>query len=385
MGAPEETDHAIADPLAERRALILADVDLGLGRALEIGPLGSAFVTREMADVRYVDVVDRDGLVAHYGPDPTVDTDAIPEIDYWLTRDDGTVATLAEAVAADAPFHHVVASHVIEHVPDMVGWLRDVADVLVDGGALLLAVPDLRFSFDALRPAATVGQIVQAHLDGDRIPSFRAVYDYARTAVPFPTGPAWAGTWPPEERLNPMPRVRSLVERQQSGEYVDCHVWPLTPVHFVDIFVDLIEFGVVDFTVERVTATPFGHHEFYATLRRVPRALDRDQWVEQALPALVELRDSLPEEERTWPHQVTEARLLKRQDVLERRLERAEARLVEVTEARDRARSQRDRARAQRTRARARSTRLAALLEQERSRLVPRLARGLRSRLPRRG
>ncbi|QSR31897.1 hypothetical protein CFI00_15545 [Nocardioides sp. S5] len=385
MGERDGPEQAATDQVLEmRRELILGDVDLEAGRTLEIGPLASPFVTRAMADVRYVDVVDRAGLVAHYGSDPTVDTDLIPEIDHWLTRDDGTVATLAETVATDAPFHHVVASHVIEHVPDMVGWLRDVAEVLVDGGDLLLAVPDLRFSFDALRPAATVGQIVQAHLDQDRIPSYRAVYDYARTAVPFPAAPAWAGAWPPEERVNPMPRVRSLVERQQRGEYVDCHVWPLTPVRFVDVFVDLVELGLVDFAVERVTATPYGHHEFYVTLRRIPRTADRDEHVTDALARLGEIRASLPEEERTWPHQVREAQLLERQAVLERRLARAERSLAAVTGARDRARVQRDRAREQRDRARARAALLAGLLEEDRSRLGRRVRRRLRRLLPRR-
>lgn len=379
---PPTSETPTSDPLSARRSLILAGVDLGAGRCLEIGPLGSPLVTREMADVRYVDVVDRDGLLAHYGEDPTVDNDAIPEIDYWLTRDDGSVGTLAETVAPDAPFHHVVASHVIEHVPDMVGWLRDVAEVLVDDGALHLAVPDLRFSFDALRPAATVGQIVQAHLDGDRIPSVRAVYDYVRTAVPFPAGPAWAGEWPPEVRVNPMSRVRLLVDAQQRGEYVDCHVWPLTPVRLVDILVDLLELGLTDFVAERVTPTPFGHHEFYATLRRIPRDADRQAVVADALGRLAEIRESLPDEDRTWPHQVRETQLVERLTRLEGRLAAAEKRLGKAREARDRAKAQRDRARRARDRARARAERLAGGLEQESGRLGPRLVRRLRRAVP---
>ena len=136
---------------AARRARIVGDADLRQGRCLEIGPLANPVVGAEVADVRYVDVVDRTGLVAHYAGNPAVDPDAIPEQHFWLTRPDGTVSTLAEAVAADAPYQHVVASHVIEHVPDMVGWLRDVAQVLTWDGALLLAVPDRRYCFDVHR------------------------------------------------------------------------------------------------------------------------------------------------------------------------------------------------------------------------------------------
>ncbi|MBC2933356.1 methyltransferase domain-containing protein [Nocardioides sp. zg-1228] len=385
------------DILTLRRSLLLADVDLGAGRSLEVGPLAAAIITRDMADVRYVDVVDRDGLVAHYGVDSSVDVDLIPDIDFWLTREDGSVGTLAEAVAPAAPFQHVLASHVIEHVPDMIGWLHDVADVLVEGGDLLLAVPDLRFCFDARRSPATVGQIVQAHLDGDRIPSYRAVYDHARTAVHFPAHEAWTGRWP-EQRLNPMSAVRPAIERQQRGDYVDCHVWPMTPVRFTDIVIDLLELGLVDFAVERVTATLPGHLEFYVTLRRLPRE-GRNEAVATALAQLATIRDALPDEERTWPHQVRERELVALNDDLQRRLARAEEQVAELVGARDSARAQRDRVRArlEKTRARlaktqatlaktqarlqrarSRGDRLAASLEKERSRWTARLSRRLR-------
>jgi hypothetical protein len=398
---PARAERARA--LATRRAHILGDTDLGTGRFLEIGPLAAPNVTPEMADVRYVDVVDREGLVAHYGGDPSVDVDLIPEIDFWLTRDDGTVGTLAEAVATAAPFHHVVACHVIEHVPDLVGWLRDVADVLVDGGHLLLAVPDLRFSFDARRPPATVGQVVQAHHDGHRTPSGQAVYDHARTTVAFDAADAWAGVWPPEGRLNPMAGVLPLLERQRAGEYVDCHVWPMTPVRLVDILVDLLELGLLDFAVERVTATPPGQLEFYATLRRLPRERSADE-VASALEELATIRAALPDEERTWPHQVREAELAHRQEELERRLALAEGQVAELVRERDLVRDQRDRARGQRDAARAkrdlareqrdrvrarlrraqqRADRLAVSLEEERGRLSARLARRVRRLVPR--
>ena len=408
-------DSVLPDPehdpaTAERRARIFGGADLSTGRSLEIGPLDAALLTRDIGEVYYADVRDRAGTVAYYRDDASVRTDLIPEIDFWLTRDDGTVGTLAEAVAAAAPFRRVVASHVIEHVPDMIGWLADVADVLDDDGELVLVVPDLRFCFDALRPGATVGQVLQAHQDGDRVPSIRAVYDFARTAVPFPAASAWDGAWPPEERVNPMPRVSAMVERQRRGEYVDCHVWPVTPVRFVDIFADLLELGLIDLAVERVTATPHGHHEFYATLRRFPRDGARDEMATSALRHLSRVRDSLPDEVRTWPQQVREARLVEQRLDLERQLGELEAEAARTAEERDslrlardraweqrnRAREERDLARAERNRsrerarqatrerdrARARAERLAGQLRRGRARLASRLSRAVARRLP---
>ena len=36
----------------------------------------------------------------------------------------------------------ILASHVVEHVPDLVGYLNQVADILIPGGVLRLAVPE---------------------------------------------------------------------------------------------------------------------------------------------------------------------------------------------------------------------------------------------------
>ncbi len=330
---------------AARRARIVGDADLGRGRCLEIGPLANPVVGPEVADVRYVDVVDRDALVRHYEGDPAVDPASIPEQHFWLTRPDGSVATLAEAVGDDAPYQHVVASHVIEHVPDMIGWLRDVAEVLVDDGALLLAIPDRRYCFDARRAPATVGQVVQAHLDGDRTPSARAVLDHFIRSVDWTAAQAWSGERPPGEGSHPLADVERHLARQRAGDYVDCHVWPLTPQGFAELVDDLLALGQVDFSVERLTATRVGEQEFYATLRRRTRDADAAEAVDRARSGLARLRAELPDETPGGPpgddRDLVPAHHLA--DV-ERRLAETRERLTRVRAGRDRARRQRDRA-----------------------------------------
>ncbi len=354
---------------AARRARIVGDADLRQGRCLEIGPLANPVVSAEVADVRYVDVVDRTGLVAHYEGNPAVDPGAIPEQHFWLTRPAGTVSTRAEAVAAGAPYQHVVASHVIEHVPDMVGWLRDIAQVLTWDGTLLLAVPDRRYCFDVHRTPATVGQVVQAHLDGDRTPSVRAVLDHFMRAVDYSAEQAWAGAQPPTQGSHPIDDVRRLLARQQAGDYVDCHVWPLTPQVFAGLLDDLLALGQVDFAVERITATRVGDQEFYATLRRLDRRRDPAVATDEARAALARLRAELPDESPSPAP--GDADLVPAHVVadLEQQLAQTRERLMKVRTARDRARRERDRARAEAT---------AAAPPRDGTGLVARLGRRLR-------
>jgi SAM-dependent methyltransferase len=252
-------------------------LDLTVGPGLEIGPLHSPIVTRDDADVRYVDVHLTPALKAYYATHPGAPVDDIVEVDYALIEG-GRTRTLPEAVAVDAPFAWVVASHVVEHVPDLVGWLADVAEVLADDGVLVLAIPDRRFCFDARRPPTTVGQLLQAHLDGDARPSVRAVFDHFDQAADIDLAACWRG-----EPTDPARIIHGtgyawerVVEGQATGEYQDCHVWLFSPAELVAQLATLARLGQLDLALDALDPTPPGDVEFYVALRRVPRRLDAE-------------------------------------------------------------------------------------------------------------
>lgn len=256
-----------------RRDRILGLTELAHGPGLEIAPLHKPLARKDEWNVSYVDIVPTKQLIEHYAGDPAVPPEDIVEVDFPLTGEDGTIRSLAEVAGAQAPFAWAIASHVIEHVPDLVRWLDDIATLLEDGGALVLAVPDMRYSFDAYRPQTTVGQMLQAHHLGDVVPSVRAVYDALSTASSITAVDAWAGRRPglKDSRVHPQQQVMALVDQAKAGEYIDTHVWTFRPSTFIDQINELGRLGLCEFVVETVRNTRPNELEFYAVLRRLPR------------------------------------------------------------------------------------------------------------------
>jgi len=281
----------IVTPLSIRREQCMKLADFSTGRGLEIGPLNQPLVTKDMADVRYVDVFSSSHLRAHYSQDPNVNVEDIPDIDFVLSATDG-VRPLPEAVRPAAPFAWVVASHVIEHVPDVITWLAQIAEIIEDGAMLLLVVPDRRYSFDILRPATTVGQLLQAHELREARPSVRAVYDHFRSHVSVDAGDAWRGIVPSHDsRMFDSAATMSQVRLAQQGNYVDSHVWTFTPSSFAEQLGELGELGMCDFVIEKIVPTAENQLEFFAVLRRLPRGLPSEEIADLQASQVLELMD----------------------------------------------------------------------------------------------
>ena len=179
--------------LDHRRERAMAMTPLTSGIGLEIGPLDKPIVLKGSASVRYVDIVGTVTLLEKYRDDPSVDAAQLAEVDFALQDSEGHLRTLPEVTEGEGPFDWVVASHVIEHVPDLIAWFDELAQVTVDGGHLVLMIPDRRFTFDALRPRTTTGQMLQAHTARDTVPSERAVYDHFRSYIDAPAKDLWSG------------------------------------------------------------------------------------------------------------------------------------------------------------------------------------------------
>lgn len=272
-----------------RQEKILSCIDPATQLGIEIGALNRPIVTREMGNIRYVDYTSTEELKQKYISDPNVDINQIVDVDYiWGEK------CLPELVAHESPFDYVVAVHVIEHVPDLIGWLKEIHTTLKPGGILALAIPDKRYCFDYYRQLTGLPEVIEAYLQVNRKPTPRQIFDF------FASHAYWKEKfiWSPQDVVNEneMVRLYSITDawnksRQVFFEqsYYDVHCWVFTPQSFLDLVKKLIEINLIDFQIASFYETE--GCEFIVSLQALDLSkdpLDRQQLQLQSLPALIE-------------------------------------------------------------------------------------------------
>lgn len=259
---------------------------------LEIGPLCWPLVTKAESNGRiyYVDYSSAEFLREKYKKDSSVIINEIVEIDYlWGNQ------TLPELVA-EKKFDYAIASHVIEHVPNMLGWLREIAEVLKDGGILSLAIPDKRYTFDIKRPLTVLGDLIESYLLNKRRPSPRDIFDHTSLACKVDMVLAWNNGVDLNnlEHMGGLEKAYLLASKYLSEEdYQDVHVNILTPVRFLELLEKASELGLFDYEIASFHDTYYNSHEFIVLLRRLPRELSDVQKLTRQVSNISSVREQL--------------------------------------------------------------------------------------------
>jgi SAM-dependent methyltransferase len=126
------------------------------GQGIEIGPLHNPMpVDARRASVQYVDRLSLEEQRRHY-----------PELDAYALVNPDMVAEADQLHALpDGSQDFVIANHVLEHLSDPTGALKEWHRVLRSEGVLFLALPDKRRTFDRDRPRTTLGHLIADHRD----------------------------------------------------------------------------------------------------------------------------------------------------------------------------------------------------------------------------
>jgi hypothetical protein len=270
----------------DRKAAIGAGIPKEGSIGVEIGPFHNPIAPkRDGWNTLIVDFADtamlRESAARH--PSEAIRSMAgnIEPVD--LVWRDGSLHDLVRG-ATDRELDFVLASHSIEHMPDLLGFLESSERLLKVGGTLGLAVPDLRYTFDFFLSPSTLGQVIAAGRERPRRHSSERLLD----ALSRNAHCGGEGCWIPGTGREIDIR-RTLVHawnvyRQDLGtsEYRDCHAWHFTPSSFELLLVELRHLGLVGLAVRRLISARercFGS-EFIVQLEKVPRTSDSQRLAE---------------------------------------------------------------------------------------------------------
>jgi SAM-dependent methyltransferase len=284
------------------RGKVLGATDLSSARVLEIGALHNPRLRRDEGDVSYLDIAPADELRSKFQDNPKAAPylGGLVDVDFlWRPGQ-----SLSEAVSGRR-FDLVIASHVIEHVANPIGWLAQVAELLADNGYLSLVIPDKRYCFDANRQLTTMADLVDAHLRRLEAPGARHIFDCEANFMDVTAEELWAGVDVSQRRRTDVcdPDLHAYelcVQIAATGEYRDEHCSTFTPDSFIRLFRTIVALGLSELDVDAIYPTDPGAYEFFVRLLKRPHRADRSRRVADVDAHLLDL-DGVLEPRRDAP------------------------------------------------------------------------------------
>jgi SAM-dependent methyltransferase len=183
--------------------------------------------------VRYADIFSMDELRAYFSHSGEDLNNLVPP-DIKASLDD-------MSAVPDGSVDFVVACHVIEHVSDPIGALKNNWAKLRPGGSLVFAVPEMTRTFDRDRALTTLSHLLEDHADpqGRRERDKAHFQEFHRLAFPLPEETyeadwrrSWEGADPIHYHTWTYDSFRDLITvlTGPNGPLANAEVWSQPPL-----------------------------------------------------------------------------------------------------------------------------------------------------------
>ena len=228
---------------------------------IEIGPSQAPLAPKKNGfNVHVIDHLNKEQLIEQYRAHG-LNTDSIEEVDFiWKGQ------SYAELTGKTHYYNWAIASHLIEHTPDLITFLKHCEEVLKDDGILSLVVPDIRYHFDYFRPITGLSKVIDAYLNKNTIQTPGTVAEFLLSYSTRASQVAWMEGFKGEFSLT-YDLATTYTQMQkviQNKEYLDMHTWSFTPTSFRLLIQDLNDLGFISF--KEISFFPTTGCEFYITL-----------------------------------------------------------------------------------------------------------------------
>jgi 2-polyprenyl-3-methyl-5-hydroxy-6-metoxy-1,4-benzoquinol methylase len=239
-------------------------------KILEFGPLCNPIATKsEGYHVYSIDNASKLELTKRYAGHNDIDISKIEEVDFIWKDADVLGAIPTEHYQT---FDVVLISHVIEHIPNPIGFLQSLQKLIKPGGYVSVAVPDKRFCFDYFRPLATTGSWLEAMECGNAFHTRKTLFEFKSMAIARRGGIAWTSKRLPTydmtfigSSLSDSYKDFTASKKVGNAKYIDAHAWVFTPSSLALILNECHALGLISLVPEHISTQTRG--EFFVHLR----------------------------------------------------------------------------------------------------------------------
>lgn len=227
--------------MSDRRKKFFENLKID-GAGLEIGPSHSPIAPKnENFNVKVVDHLSAEGLREKYASHSAVNIECIEDVDYVWSGE-----PLSQLIK-DEKFDWIIASHVLEHVPNPIEFLQELSELLKPGGVISIALPDKRYCFDHFMSVSIVGEWIDAFVSKRIRPTPGQVVNHCFYAAQRNGKISWGVD---EVGVLGLVHEPSLAKGQleyalASDHYTDVHCWRFTAESFMLIINELQYLGYI--------------------------------------------------------------------------------------------------------------------------------------------
>jgi predicted SAM-dependent methyltransferase len=259
-----------ASGLTERERKVFHNLKRS-GVGLEIGPsINPLAPKRKGFNVEIIDHASAEELRQKYSGQ-NVNVNNIEEVDcIWEGE------PLSKLLGKTEHYDWIIASHVVEHIPNPILFLQECTKILKPMGVLSLVIPDKRFCFDYFSPLTTTGNWIDANVEKRTRPTPGQIYDHFANACTVNGSISWSEKeyFQNKAILHGFDRAKAQLQSALSvdSNYTDVHCWRFTPLSFQLIISDLNSAGIMGFkilssfdTVGCEFYTSLGKCEYYSS------------------------------------------------------------------------------------------------------------------------
>ena len=251
--------------MRDRREIILQHIDKN-GFGIEIGPSHAPIAPKKDGyKVHIIDHLSREMLIEKY-KEENVQIDNIEEVDFVWNGE-----PYVDLTGRPNYYDWIIASHVVEHIPDLIEFMKDCDSILNENGVLSLAVPNSNCCFDFFRPISGISKVIDAHHQKSKIHSPGTAVEHVLNVSSRDGQTTWNRKFSLQGDFGFYHSVKDARQAMEAAKahhhhYQDFHAWCFSPHSFRLLVYDLFCLGLIP--LREISFFPTSGFEFFITLGR---------------------------------------------------------------------------------------------------------------------